>query len=148
MTTLTSAGRPLDVEPRLGRIDLPPIIADLPRESRNAAAKPPSVVPEPPRVVAAQRAAAPPEPAAKAPAEGGHRYALVMRATRTRAESEALAWQLRQHAGAGAGNSRADLLQTGDRWRAILFPFADAQRAEKVRQALVARGLAVEMVEF
>ncbi len=140
-------GRPVDVEPRLGRIDLPPIIANLPRESRNAAVKPPSVLPEPPRVAATHRAEAP-EPAAKAPADGGHRYALVMRATRTRAESEALAWQLRQHAGAAAGSSRADLLQTGDRWRAILFPFADAQRAEKVRQALVARGLAVEMVEF
>lgn len=140
-------GRPVDVEPRLGRIDLPPIIADLPREPRSAAVKPPTVAPAPPKVVATHRAVAP-ELAAKAPADGGHRYALVMRATRTRAEAEALALQLRQHAGAAAGNSRADLLQTGDRWRAILFPFADARGAEKARQALVARGLAVELVEF
>jgi hypothetical protein len=113
----TSApGRPVDVDPRLGRIELPPIRPQL----------------------------GPASPAA----EPRQSYALVMRPTRTRAESESLALRLRQQAGAAAGDSQADLLQAGDSWRAILFPFADARRAERARQVLAGKGLAVEMVEF
>ena len=112
----SAPGRPVDVEPRLGRIDLPPIRPQL--------------------------------GPAQAVAEPRMTYALVMRPTRTRAESESLARRLRQQAGVAAGDSQAELLQAGDSWRAILFPFADAQRAERARQVLAGKGLAVEMVEF
>lgn len=112
----SAPGRPIDVEPRLGRIDLPPIRPQL--------------------------------GPAQAVAEPRMTYALVMRPTRTRAESESLARRLRQQAGLAAGDSQAELLQAGDSWRAILFPFADAQRAERARQVLAGKGLAVEMVEF
>lgn len=119
-------GRPLDVEPRLGRIDMPSIR--------------PSLSPEPP-------AARPPvvAPAAEP--------ALVWALATPRLRSESVSEQqqvaiasLMQRAGLRA--VRVQVLDMGGGWHVVAYPFPTRDAAENARLLLARRGLPTEAVDF
>jgi len=127
----SSASRPADVDPQLGKVDLPslgPLIDE--RRRRN----------EQVRAEAASAARA----EAAAPA-----FAVWTRVLRTRAESEQMAAAMRdllRHP--DNPKLRVEVLAVGQDWRVVGWPYAGRPQADQARELLAARGLRVEVVEF
>jgi hypothetical protein len=105
---------------------------------------------------AASGGAAPaPAPAAPgaAPAAGAATgitvWAVSTRSLRTRFESEQMVVALRDAATrAGGSATRVEVLPAGDDFRAVNWPYARREDAERIRALLVARGIRAEVVEF
>ena len=163
---------PLDVEPRLGKVQLPPL--DLPhkdaakaasrqaREERagklaqaaqGAASVPAVARPTTPMALAAASAAgaAPRPTAAPMPtvARGAPAFAVSTRLLRTRAEADQMAAAMSVLLqGNEAGTLRIDVLPQGDDWRVVGWPFPAVAQADKARALLAARGMRVAVVDF
>jgi hypothetical protein len=124
--TPLQAEAPIDVEPRLGRIELPPPV---------------------PAIDDAVRAAARQARTAAVPQDGY--WAVTTRPLRTRAESlqwlQAVDELLRTQ---GSQPLQVEMLPEGDDWRVVGWPFARRADAERARATLLARGLKVEVVDF
>ena len=124
---------PPDAEPRLGRIELPPLVPDQ-VQARMPERTPGRTPEEVPAV-----AAVPPKAI----------WAVTTRPLRTRAESlqwlQAVDELLREPGGA---KLQVELLPEGDDWRVVGWPFTRRADAERARALLLARGLKVEVVDF
>jgi hypothetical protein len=168
----TQRGSPPDAEPRLGRIDLPPLApaidGDVSAAARHARA---SGLPAPNG--ASEAAASLPPPVARLPAEtlkatpdetpedapkkvpavaavpSDAFWAVTTRLLRTRAESQqwlqALDELLSEQ---GSAKLQVELLSEGADWRVVGWPFTRRADAERARALLLARGLKVEVVDF
>jgi hypothetical protein len=144
------ASAPLDVEPRLGRIDMPSI-----RPRLGPQPKPPEPGTEPATAAApggtaaqaaAQRPAAPP---AAAPLPPVAAFALSTRPLRTRAEADQVRVAMKSLLKAvNATEVHVDVLPEGDDWRVVGMPFASRGDADKARALLVSRGMRVVVVGF
>lgn len=125
------ASRPADVDPQLGKVDLPslgPLIDE--RRRRN----------EQVRAEAASAARA----QATAPA-----FAVWTRVLRTRAESEQMADAMRDLLRDPENPKlRVEVLAVGQDWRVVGWPYPGRPQADQARELLAARGLRVEVVEF
>lgn len=125
------ASRPVDVDPQLGKVELPslgPLIDE--RRRRN----------EQVRAEAASAARA----QATAPA-----FAVWTRTLRTRAESEQMADAMRDLLRSPDNPKlRVEVLAVGQDWRVVGWPYAGRSQADQARELLAARGLRVEVVEF
>ncbi len=89
---------------------------------------------------------------AVAPPAGAPVWAVSTRALRTRFESEQMLLALRDAARrVGAASATAlhfEVLPVGADWRAVSWPFAEREGAERLRAELHARGVRVEVVAF
>jgi hypothetical protein len=127
-----AASRPIDVEPRLGKIDLPPIGGAVDARRRQAA------------VAAAASAAAAPAAAASVPV-----FALATRALRTRAESQQIAEALTALLVVpGSPVQRVDVLPAGDDFRVVAWPYAGRTEAQQAQARLLARGHRLQVISF
>jgi hypothetical protein len=158
---------PPDAEPRLGRIELPPLQPRLvppidsavlasARQTRDDLMPPPAMAgpdPAPPVDSGAPAAALPdtprpPPPIAAAVPQDAF-WALTTRLLRTRAESmqlmQAVDELLREH---GSQDLKVEMLPSGDDWRVVGWPFRRRADAERAQAMLLARGLKVEVVDF
>lgn len=122
---------PRSTHPRRGRIDLQPLVpklGDAERHELRTAGRglrgEPAVLPD-----------------AKA-------WALATAPSADRRQSERAAAQLHALALLQPIPMRAELVRTGNRWRAVCWPFPTEGDAEKVRLALADKGLQTEVVEF
>jgi len=132
-------GAPIDVEPQLGRVELPPIGPRVDQRRRAA--------------LAALGASAP-LPNLGAPAATGKpaaqlAFAVSTRLMRTRSESDQVATAMRELLSKQAGASiRVEVVPAGDDWRVVGFPYAERNLAEKARALLASRGMKVQVIEF
>lgn len=153
--------RPLDVEPRLGQIDLPSLGPRIDARRRRAqeaaasAAEAASGAPAAPSPAASgpARSAAPVQavqpPAAAMPAPAGPSFAVATRLLRTRSESEQVAAAIRELLSKQPGPPvRVEVLAAGDDWRVVGWPYTDRALAEKARALLAARGMKVQVIDF
>jgi outer membrane biosynthesis protein TonB len=134
------ASRPLDVEPRLGRVELPavPSIVDLRR--RRAA--------EQAAAAASAASAAAPAPAA-APAANAPAFALATRLLRTRTESEQIAEALAALLVVpGSPVQKVEVIKIGDDFRVVAWPYPSRAAAERAQAALLARGHRLQLIDF
>ena len=150
-----AAARPIDVEPTLGRVTLPPIgpRADERRRAADQAreqALPASGATNAAKTAAA--AAAAPSPPTRSPpptASTGTAFAVSTRVLRTRSESEQVAAAMRALLVApGAPQMHVDVMPAGEDWRVVGWPYADRALAEKARAMLAARGMKVQVIDF
>jgi hypothetical protein len=126
-----AASRPIDVEPRLGKIDLPPIGGVVDARRRQAAA-------------AAAASAAAPAAAASVPV-----FALATRPLRTRAESQQIAEALTTLLVVpGSPVQRVDVLPAGDDFRVVAWPYAGRTEAQQAQARLLARGHRLQVISF
>jgi hypothetical protein len=121
---------PVDVPPRQGRIERPPLVPRLSDAERQAARQ----------SARALRA----EPAVRADDKA---WALVTDPLDPR-RAERAAAQLQAVALFQAHPMRVERMPAGGRWRAVFWPFTSAADAEKVRLALADKGLKTEVLEF
>jgi hypothetical protein len=141
-----AASRPIDVEPRLGKIDLPPIggVVDARRRqaaAASAASAAPGMAPSTPPPAAT---AAAPAAAASAPV-----FALATRALRTRAESQQIAEALTALLVVpGSTVQRVDVLPAGDDFRVVAWPYAGRTEAQQAQARLLARGHRLQVISF
>jgi hypothetical protein len=126
-----AASAPPSVDPRRGRIELPPLVPRLAdgerhelRTSSRELRREPAVLPD-----------------AKA-------WALVTTRLSDKRQSERVAAQLHAVALLQPVPMRAELMPVGSGWRAVFWPFPTAEDAEKVRLALADKGLQTEVIEF
>lgn len=126
-----AASRPVSVDPRLGRIDLQPLVPRLVQTERFH-----------PRPAASAAGSA---PVVAVPAKA---YALATPPQADRAKSERAAAQLHAVALLQRLPMKAELMHAGGAWRAVFWPFATAVDAERVRLALAGKGLRTEVIEF
>ena len=159
--------RPVDVEPSLGKIDLPslgPVIDERRRRAQAAAASPaspasasttaPSMAAKPhtPTTSPATPPATPPSPPpapAAAPAQAGPSFAVSTRLLRTRSESEQVAAAMRELLAKQSGSTvRVEVLPVGDDWRVVGWPYADRALAGKAQALLASRGMKVQVIDF
>jgi hypothetical protein len=132
---LPAASRPIDVEPRLGKIDLPPIGGAVDARRRQAAVA---------AAAAAASAAAAPAAAASVPV-----FALATRALRTRAESQQIAEALTALLVVpGSPVQRVDVLPAGDDFRVVAWPYAGRTEAQQAQARLLARGHRLQVISF
>ena len=142
---LAAASRPLDVAPRLGRVELPPIggIVDARRREaaeRAAAAASAGAAP----AGGGATAAAAPAAAASAPV-----FALTTRLLRTRTESRQIAEALTALLVVpGSPVQRVDVLPAGDDFRVVAWPYPGRADAERAQAALQARGHRLQIISF
>jgi hypothetical protein len=126
---------PVDVEPTLGKVNLPslgPVIDERRRNAERTASAP--------AAAAVARTQAP----ATAPA-----FAVMTRVLRTRSESEQLASAMRDLLqGSEHPRLRVEVIAVGDDWRVVSWPYIDKATAAKARELLAARGMRVDVVEF
>lgn len=138
-----AAARPLDVEPRLGRIELPPIGSIVDARRRQAAEQAASAAASTPDASAAVPLAAA-TPATRAPA-----YALATRVLRTRTESEQIARALSALLVVpGSPVQKVEVLRLGDDFRVVAWPYPARADAERAQAALRARGHALQLIDF
>ncbi|MBL8327063.1 MAG: hypothetical protein JNJ89_19110 [Rubrivivax sp.] len=92
-------------------------------------------------------AAAPASPPRVLPATA---WAVSTRSLRTRFESEQMLAALRDAAYRGGHGSelKLEVLPSGEDWRAVGWPLASRAEAERLRDALAARGVKIEVVRF
>lgn len=180
-TAVAARDRPVDVDPRWGRFELPilkrHVDDDSRREARARAAarqaeaaagpRPPAAIvadawrAEPGTAAAPAAAGREPRPAAPAapgarprsveitePARGSRAWAVVLPPIDDRRHAQLAMLKLREVGALVRGEQHAELMPSGKGWRAILFPFADANAAEHARIALAGQGLPAEVVEF
>jgi hypothetical protein len=152
---------PIDVEPRLGRIELPDLRAHVTRVNKDQAFRSPDAPPRAPAEAASSAEPAPPPapPPAPSPASpppraaptppAGPAYAVSTRPLRTRAEADqvrvAMVSLLKTVA---ADEVHVDVLPEGDDWRVVGLPFPSRAAADKARGLLVSRGMRVEVLGF
>jgi hypothetical protein len=143
-----SLERPVDVEPRLGQVDLPslgPRIDDRRRRAREASASAVDADPTRPRLTTATAATA----AAAAVPHTGPSFAVTTRLLRTRSESDQVAAAMRELLSKQAGVPvRVEVLASGDDWRVVGWPYTDRALADKARALLASRGMKVDVVDF
>jgi hypothetical protein len=143
-----SLERPVDVEPRLGQVDLPslgPRIDDRRRRAREASASAVDADPTRPRLTTATAATA----AAAAAPHTGPSFAVTTRLLRTRSESDQVAAAMRELLSKQAGVPvRVEVLASGDDWRVVGWPYTDRALADKARALLASRGMKVDVVDF
>lgn len=149
------ASRPLDVEPRLGRVELPaiPSLADQrrrragePAAAAASAASAPAARPVPPAAtaVAAPGATAPATAHANAPA-----FALATRLLRTRTESQQIAEALTALLVVpGSPVQKVEVIKIGDDFRVVAWPYPSRAQAERAQAALLARGHRLQLIDF
>jgi hypothetical protein len=84
------------------------------------------------------------------PVGGLAAYALVTDVTRTRIASELRQQLMGSSATVGVlpGTPRAELMQVGTGWRAVVWPFATESEADKARSILAERGIRTELLKF
>jgi hypothetical protein len=149
---LPAASRPIDVEPRLGTIDLPPIggIVDRRRQQAAAAAASAALAAASaapggaPNAPPAAATAAAPAAAASAPV-----FALATRLLRTRAESQQIAEALTALLVVpGSPVQRVDVLPAGDDFRVVAWPYAGRTEAQQAQARLLARGHRLQVISF
>lgn len=93
--------------------------------------------------------AAHPAPAAKgASASDGRVYAVATPSTRTRAGAQLRIVLMNAPTDAEPGRPRAEILQVGAGWRAVIWPFDNRDAAERTRDQLVSRGIPAEVIDF
>lgn len=142
-----AASAPLDVEPRLGRVDLPslgPIVEERRRAAAAAAADAAASAAGATPAAGAQSPATVPPPAVVGPA-----FAVSTRLLRTRTESEQLAEAMRALlAGSGPPGLQVQALRSGDDWRVVVWPFTEQAQAEQARALLASRGMKVSVIDF
>jgi hypothetical protein len=159
-----AASAPLDVEPTLGKVALPPLglspereAARLARLAARAAAQAASAASAPGAATATAAAASAPAPglaARQALLDGPPAFAVASRVLRTRTEAEqvrdAIEGLLRANAAPGSDPRRltVEVFAQGDDWRVVGWPFEQRGQADKARTLLVSRGLRVEVVAF
>lgn len=143
--------RPVDVEPRLGRIALPAIAGvdaaerSAARERRLAA---PASLPTPASLSAA------PTPAAQATdlpptLPTGTAWAVSTRMLRTRTEAQQIRDAMQALLAAGPhAPPRVELLAQGEDWRVVGWPYADRAQADAALAQLAARGMRVQVLQF
>ena len=87
---------------------------------------------------------------ARLPAEGAAAYALVTEITRTRIASELRQQLMGSSATVGElpGTPRTELMQVSAGWRAVVWPFATENEADKARRLLAERGIRTELLKF
>ncbi len=145
------ASAPLDVEPRLGRIDMPSLRPHLggpppvrPGEAASAGAPgqaAPAVAQAPARPAPA---AATPAPLPELPA-----FALSTRLLRTRAEADQVRIAMKSLLRATSMTAvRVDVIAEGDDWRVVGMPFDTREQADQARALLVSRGMRVHVLAF
>ncbi len=131
------ASAPLDVEPRLGRIDMPSI---RPQLGPHLKPQPGAASPAPATATAAPAPAPLPTVAA---------FALSTRLLRTRAEADQVRIAMKSLLKAvNATEVRVDVMPVGDDWRVVGMPFASRGDADKARALLVSRGMRVDVIGF
>ena len=96
----------------------------------------------------ALRAAHPASAAAAASASDGKVYAVATPATRTRAGAQLRIVLMNAPTEADPGRPRAELMQVGAGWRAVIWPFDNRDAAERTRDQLVSRGIPAEVIGF
>ncbi len=120
--------QPVDAQPTLGRVTLPPLGPGTERR----------------RQAASQAAATPPAAMATTAV-----FAVATRPLRTRTEAEQLAAAMRVLlVSADTPKLHVDILSAGDDWRVVGLPYSSPLAADKARAALAARGMKVQVVEF
>ena len=173
-TTANAAepARPVDVEPTLGRVALPPIgpraderrrAADQAREQAQpssaaapaSAPRPPGAAPTGPAAPSPASSASPAPPAPPTPppvASAGPAFAVSTRMLRTRTEGEQVAAAMRALLVTpgipGTPPMRVEVMPAGEDWRVVGWPYADRALAEKARALLAARGMKVQVIDF
>ncbi len=154
-----AASRPLDVEPRLGRIELPSIGGIVDARRREAAERTAAAAASaaagatgtpatstatagtPPGTAAT---ATPPAAAASAPV-----FALTTRLLRTRTESQQIAEALTALLVVpGSPVQRVDVLPAGDDFRVVAWPYPGRAEALRAQTALQARGHRLQVISF
>lgn len=75
-------------------------------------------------------------------------WALVAAPSADRRQSERIALRIQAIVGGNSAIPRAETMRSGATWRAVVWPYGDADAAEQARRALAARGLRTEVVEF
>ena len=147
-----AASRPLDVEPRLGRIELPSIGGIVDARRREAAERAAAAATSaasaaaggtgtPPGTAAT---ATPPAAAASAPV-----FALTTRLLRTRTESQQIAEALTALLMVpGSPVQRVDVLPTGDDFRVVAWPYPGRDEALRAQATLQARGHRLQVISF
>ena len=83
-------------------------------------------------------------------ADGAAVYALVTDITHTRVASELRQQLMGSSATVGElpGTPRTELMQVGEGWRAVVWPFATESDAAKARHLLAERGIRTELLKF
>lgn len=112
----------------------PPLSADL-----RAAARQESMAAR-----AARAASAPPG----APDPDGKTYAVAAPATRTRAGSQLRLVLMDAPTKAEPGQPRVEVIQVGENWHAVIWPFNNRAAAERAREVLAGRGIPTEVIDF
>ena len=141
---------PLDVEPQLGRITLPPLNLPHGDAARNAArAKLAASAAAQGQASAAAQKSEPRGAMAAAAAPGAPAFAVSTRILRTRAESEQVMVAMQALlATTGARGVRVEIVPAGADWRVVGWPFARRDEADRARALLASRGMRVEVVDF
>lgn len=121
---------PVNVRPRRGRVELPPLVERLDTTER-------ATLRQEGRALRGEGA-----PVAD------RAWALVTAPLADRRQSERVAAQLQAVALLQPVPMRTELLPVGRQWRAVFWPFTSQQDAEKVRLALADKGLKTELMEF
>lgn len=133
---------PVDVEPTLGRIELPSLGPIIDERRRNQALARDQAAAS----AAAARAAA---AAPRLPLLQGPAFAVTTRLLRTRAEGEQVAEAMRALlVPPGSTLMHVDLLPAGADWRVVGWPYPSRAQADKARALLAARGMRVEIIDF
>ena len=123
-----------------------PVVITFPKASDSVSASPD---PNPAANAAFNPASTPPVKAAVA-ADPTAVYALATHITRTRLASELRQQLIGSSATVGElpGTPRAELMQVGEGWRAVVWPFATERDADKARHLLAERGIRTELLKF
>ena len=139
-----SASAPADVEPTLGRVELPSLGSIVDERRRAAAASA--------ETRAASAATAAIEQAKKSvppPPVVGPAFAVSTRLLRTRTESEQLADAMRELlSGSAPPGLQVQALRSGEDWRVVVWPFTKQAQAEQARALLASRGMKVAVIDF
>ena len=87
-------------------------------------------------------------PGAVAPNGERHVYAVATLPTRSRAGSQLRLVLMGAPTVAAAGEAQAEVMEVSDGWRAVMWPYASRDAAEKVRDLFASRGIKAEVIEF
>lgn len=156
---------PVDVEPRLGRVELPPLgLPDrrAPRVPRGASAPESGAAPPPPPPATPRPAAPVPQlpappvtappvaaPPVAAPRADQTHFGVSTRKLRTRAESEQIRAAMEALlAGGGTPGLTVTIVPAGEDFRVVGWPFPSREGAERARALLSSRGMRVEVIDF
>ena len=155
------AARPVDVEPTLGRVALPPIGPRADENRRAAQEARQSALPgsaaagstsTPPITATSPQAPALPAPTpAPIPptVSAGPAFAVSTRLLRTRSEAEQVAAAMRALlVTPAAPQVRVEVLPVADDWRVVGWPYAGRGLADKARALLATRGMKVQVIDF